>query len=252
MKTLIVFSCMLFCIGSYGQSQLLSHEQYKKDFDYFWSSLNDEYCYFAKKQINWQKVKEIYSPALDSISNRDQFVTLVEKALYELYDHHAILNTNTDRSQRLVPSGTDTWAEYIDEKPVITEVRHGFGTEACGVMAGMEVIAVNDVPADEAIRPFLPKALNPVTNEAKSFALRLILAGNHTQPRKLTLKYRGAIKDYFPDKDVMKLEHIKYASRVESKRFGNTGYIRINDCLYDNDLIPVFDSIMQTMQDTHA
>ena len=29
-----------------------------------------------------------------------------------------------------------------------------------------------------------------------------------------------------------------------------SGYIKINDCLYDNELIPVFDSIMQTMKNT--
>jgi len=226
--------------------------QYKQDFDYFWTTINDEYCYFNKKQTDWEKVKKMYAPAMDSISSRDSFVSLLEKALYEIYDHHAILNTNTKNSQRLVPAGTDIWAEYIAEKPIITELRKGFGAETCGIVAGMEVIAINDIPVAAAIKDFLPGSLKHEDNEAKSFALRLLCAGNHTQSRKLTLKYQGTIKDFFPDTDGLMLEHIQYSAKIESRLIGNIGYIRINDCLYDNDLIPAFDSVMQYFKNTGA
>lgn len=235
-----------------GQTGKMTTEKYREDFNYFWTTINDEYCYFDKKQTNWQKVKENYTPALDSITIRDQFVTLLEKALYEIYDHHAILNTNTISSQRLVPSGTDIWAEYIDGKPIITETRAGFGAEVCGIKAGMEVIAVNDIPVEIATQRFLPGALNPVTVEAKSFALRIILAGNHSLRRKITLKYQGAVKDFFPDNAGLLLEHINYPAKIESKQMGNIGYIKINDCLYDNELIPVFDNIMRHFSNTRA
>ena len=72
--------------------------------------------------------------------------------LNEIYDHHAILNTNTDSSRRLVPSRTDIWAEFINGKPVITEVRKDFGAERSGITAGMEVIAVNDIPVQTGNR----------------------------------------------------------------------------------------------------
>lgn len=226
--------------------------QFRTDFNYFWTTINDEYCYFSKKQTNWQKVKEIYTPVLDTISTRDQFVTLLEKGLYEIYDHHAILNTNTNNSQRLVPSGTDVWAEFVDGKPVITEVRKDFGTQVAGIRPGMEVIAINNIPVLSAIESFLPKAVNPMTMEAKNFALRLVLAGNHHDARILTLKYNGTTKDYFPDQNGLQLEHIQYKGRLESRKIGNTGYIRINDCLYDNDLIPAFDSVMQSFASTQS
>jgi C-terminal processing protease CtpA/Prc len=236
----------------FAQNSTTTPAQYKQDFEYFWTTINDEYCYFETKQINWQLVKKIYTPALDTITTRNQFVELLEKTLNELYDHHAILNTNTSYSRRLVPSGTDTWAEYINGKPMITELRKGFGAATSGMIAGMEVIAVNDIPVDSAMAAFLPKALKPLTNEAKSFALRLLLAGNHIQPRKFTVKYRGIEKDYFPDKNGLGLEQIQYAGKIESKLIGNTGYIRINDCLYDNELIPVFDSVMHTLKNTSS
>jgi carboxyl-terminal processing protease len=48
------------------------------------------------------------------------------------------------------------------------------------------------------------------------------------------------------------LENIHYPAKIESKLKDNIAYIRINDCLYDNDLIPAFDSIMQQSGNTRA
>ena len=247
---------LLFLLSSHlislGQDTQITTKQFKEDFNYFITNINDEYCYFEKKQINWQVVKEIYTRAVDTITTRDEFVTILEKVFNEIYDHHAVLNTNTNKSQRLVPSGTDIWAEYINGKPIVTELRRGFGAEAAGMVAGMEVVSVNNIPVESAIAAFLPKALKPVTNEAKSFALRMLLAGNHIKPRKCTLKYQVKEKEYFPDENGLALEHIKYAAKIESKLIGNTGYIKINDCLYDNELIAAFDSTMETFKNTQS
>src|SRR5690349_19180055 len=119
MKRLVfVFLIGISPLLSKAQTKSITPAQYREDFEFFWKSIDEEYCYFNKKQTDWQKVKTIYSPAITDNITRDQFVGILEKALYEIYDHHAILNTNTDSSFRLVPSGTDVWAEYINGKPV--------------------------------------------------------------------------------------------------------------------------------------
>ena len=66
---------------------------------------------------------ELYTPAIDTMTTRAQFVSLLEQLFYEIYDHHANLNTNNLSSRRLVPSGTDIWAEYVDGKPMVIQVR---------------------------------------------------------------------------------------------------------------------------------
>ncbi len=224
-------------------AQTFTSKQYKEDFNYFWNTIDSNYCYFNKKPVDWKKVKEIYSPQIDTVSSRSAFISVLEKALYEIYDHHCGLRSSTDHSRRLVPTGTDMWAEFIDGKPVITEVRKGFGAEKAGITAGMEVIAVNDVAVQKAILPFLSHTVN---NESKSFALRLLLAGDHVTKRKITLKSGDTTKDFFPDQDGMMLENVKYAEMVESKNMGDIGYIRINNFLYDNAIIPKFDSVLNT------
>lgn len=248
MKKLLFLLCCLSTIKV--PAQTFTKQQYQSDFKFFWQTLNDNYCYFQKKHIDWQKIKPIYEAQIDTVTSRAGFVSTMERALHEIYDHHAGLNTNNRASRRLVPTSADVWAEYVNEKPVIVEVRKGFGAEKAGVRAGMEVVAVNDIAIDKAISPYLGQTINA---GSKSFALRLALAGDHISERKFTLKSNGRILDFYPDKDGRMLEHIAYPAMVEAKTLpGNIGYLKINNYLYDNTLIAKFDSALNTLMQTRS
>lgn len=242
---LTLFSCL-------ARAQTFTPEQYRQDFNYFWSAISDEYCYFSKKQTDWEKVKQLYTPMADTVSSRASFVSLLEKTLYELYDHHCNLNTNNPVSRRLVPTSADVWAEYINGKPVITEVRMNTGAERSGIKAGMEIIGINGKPVNEAVEEWRLKALKKNDTEADAFTLRLLLAGDHVTPRRLTLTANGVTADYYPDENNMDGSPAYGEGMVKTAIAGNTGYIRINNCLYDNTLIHVFDSVMQQMKNTRA
>jgi carboxyl-terminal processing protease len=242
-------------IGLLVQLSLLSQERskqpYREDFEFLWKSIHEDYCYRDKKQTDWGKVKNHFAPVFDTVTNRSSFVLLLEKVLNELYDHHASLSTNTAESQRLVPSGTDIWAEYKNGKPTIIEVRAGFGAARAGLKAGMEVLAINDVPVEKAIIQFLPTQLKGYDKEPKDYALRLALAGKSIDDRKITIKGAKGNNDFFPDRPVALLRENRYAGSIETKTFSNNiGYIRINNRLWDNNLIALFDSVLSTLQQT--
>ncbi|WP_066405817.1 S41 family peptidase [Flavisolibacter tropicus] len=243
---------ILLATSSFLHAQKLNTKEYKEDFTYFWNTLREDYAYFDKKQTNWNAVKTHYEKGLDTIKSNRDFTFLLEAVFRELYDDHASLNTNTPYSRRLVPSGTDVWAAYVKGKPLILEVRHRFGAEKAGITAGMEVVAINDVAVEQAIAPFLPKTMKNEDPEALNYALRVALAGNHIQPRKLSLKQKDKVTDYFPDTPQMLLENIQYPSLVNSAINNDIGYIKINNSLYNNELIAAFDSIMANMANTKA
>ena len=157
-------------------AQAPASSSWREDFDFFWNTINEEYAYFGKKQTDWTRVKTIYGPMADTVNSRAAFTGIIEQALYELYDAHCNLNTNTPQSSRLVPTGTDCWAEYINGKPIITEVRMHSGAATCGIKAGMEVLAINGIPVDEAVRKALPRSLRATDIAALSFTLRRLLA----------------------------------------------------------------------------
>ncbi|MDZ4806849.1 MAG: S41 family peptidase [Bacteroidota bacterium] len=250
-KGIIVFCFSLFWL--HLSSQQLSHQQYREDFDYFWTTIKTDYCYWDKKQTDWAKVKSIFSPLADTVTSKGSFILLLEKVLYELYDHHASLSANTRESQRLVPTGTDIWAAYINGIPIITEIRLGFGADKAGMTEGMQIIAFNDVEIETAIQSFLAKTLKKEDVESKNYALRLLLAGKHSEIRKITVKYKNKQLEFFPDQPVNLLKEYKYDGEIESKTLhGNIGYIRINNRLGDNNLIPLFDSVVTSLKTTKA
>jgi len=225
-------------------SQTTSTREYKEDFGYFWKTINDEYCYFNKKPVDWNKIRELYAPQIDTVQSRNAFITVLERVMNELYDHHCSLRANTPSSSRLVPTSADMWAEFRSGRPVITEVRKDFGAEQAGIRAGMEVVAVNDVPVEQGIQPFLAHTKD---EEARNYALRLLLAGDHKTPRKITLRLNKVQTDHYPDKDGLMLENVHYVSKVESRSIGDIGYIRINNFLFDNSIIPLFDSVLSSL-----
>jgi C-terminal processing protease CtpA/Prc len=244
---------LLLFVASVSIAQNVTPKQYRDDFDYFCTNIQTDYAYWNKVQTDWDKVKTFYAPFFDTVSSRNSFVLLLEKVFYEIYDHHASLNTNTPVSQRLVPSGTDIWAEYIKGKPIITELRKDYGAQKTGLKAGMEIIAVNDIPVAEAIKTFLAKFLKSEDVETKNYALRELLAGNHIDKRKIRVKYENEEKDLYPDENNNYLEHYPYKRLLDSKMLStNIGYIRINNSLGDNELIPLFDSVVTAMSTTKA
>src|SRR3954469_5673259 len=127
MKRSFALALLLYTLRLTAQN--FTPQQYREDFEYFWRTIKEDYCYWDKKQTDWERVRTVFAPQMDTITSRGSFVLVMEKVFNELYDHHASMNTNVNESQRLVPSGTDIWAVYANGKPVITEVRIGSGAE---------------------------------------------------------------------------------------------------------------------------
>lgn len=251
MRKALIIICLLLAVNSF--SQQLTKQQYREDFDFFWTTIRDNYCYWEKRQTDWQKVKEVYGPLVDTITNSYSFIMLMEKVFYELYDHHASLNRNTRESQRLVPSGADIWAEYQGDRAIVTALRAGFGAEKAGMHPGMEIQAFNGVDINKAIQPLMPRCLKKDDIEAKNYALRTLLAGKHSETRRITVRNIGGGYTYSPDSPVNLLREYQYPAPITSRIInGTTGYICINNRLGDNGLIAIFDSVLQSMKNTTA
>jgi len=230
----------------------LTPQQYRQDVDFFWQTVQDNYAYFEKKQTDWGKVRQLYQSQADTLHSRRALVRLLENMLVELYDNHASLLTNRFDSQRLVPSGSDLHAEFVGGKATILDVRQHLGAEQAGIRPGMEVVSINGASVEQAMQPFIGKSLRKVDEAVRNYALNLALAGVHNVPRKLTLQTAKGTVTFQPDEPTMLQENIRYSRMVETRQLGNVGYIRINNCLFDNGLIQVFDSALTAMQGTKA
>jgi len=237
-----------------GLTSFKHDTKFADDFLKFWTDVKDNYAYFDKKQTDWNKVKTIYLQQVQNAKNRNELITVFENVLEELYDNHFSLNTNLKSSTRLVPTGLDIWAEWINDKPIITEVRKGFSADKAGVINGMEIISINGIPIEEAVNSRIGKCINNIDTEVKNYALRQLLAGTYLTQRVIVVKQNGTTITINLDQANGNLtDTYKYNSLLEFKTINNNiGYIKFNNSLGQTDVIQLFDSALFQLKITRA
>ncbi len=240
MKHYLVF---LYCILAncfYAQSK------YQKDFQEFWEDVNNNYAYLKEQQINWEQVKQIYEAKAAMIKSDDAFIAFLEELLNELYNGHSTLNTNLKSSNRIVPSGQDLYVEKIKEEYVITDIKKNSGAEKSGLKIGQRIVKFNGAAVEPQLAKFLPKYTNNYLPAMYQYALDMLFAGTHDVKRKIEVMEGSRKITCYPDSVSSRYSVALLEAKVLNEQ---TAYIKINNCLYNNRLIAVFDSLLdQYMQ----
>ncbi len=243
-QTIYILLFLLAYSNTFGQTK------FQKDFSFYWQTINENFAYFDKQKTNWEKVKTIYQPIIDTLKTENQFIYVLEKINNEFYNGHIFLNTNTNSSNRTIPTGSDLKAVYENNKFVIVEVRKGFNADLCGLKKGMIVAKFNGVAMDKAIVDFLPKSVATFDNSMYEYAINMLLAGTHNAKREITISNNGIEKTFYPDNIPNKTDD-NYATLLESKIINsNIGYIKINNSLGNFDLITEFDKTLDSLLNT--
>jgi C-terminal processing protease CtpA/Prc len=220
---------------------LFSQPSYQKDFLEFWQDIKDNYAYLEQQQIDWNKVKTIYEPQSAKITDRNEFIRLLEKVLNELYNGHSSLNTNLPSSNRLIPSGADLYVERVNDKYIIKDLRKGFGADLAGLKIGMQVKLFNGKPIDEQLIKFLPRYTDKPTPKMYQYAIDMLFAGTHDTKREITV---------LEDKKETTYSPVTYSNRTEllykAVLNQHTAYIKINNSLGNNNLIAEFDQTLDS------
>jgi C-terminal processing protease CtpA/Prc len=244
---------LLFCfvVAAVAAPQInFTRQQYEEDFDHLWRSFADDYAYFDQKQTDWNKVREIYRSQISAVKTRNDFVALLESVLEELYDFHTHLNTNTASSPRLVPSGADIWAEWINERAIITEVKPESGAHKAGLEVGMEIVSINGVAVAAAVSSRAGKAVRVKDKAVKDWALRTLLAGRHNENRSIEVISKRERKVFAiePDSRGAEAGPLLVIRRLEK----DVGYIRINNSLGDSELVKQFGLALTALRNTRG
>jgi len=230
--------------GACGQSR------YEKDFQQFWTSFEQNYAYFDKSAIDWSKARGIYQPEAAKITNDRDFVRLLERITHEFHNGHITLNTNLESSNRIIPTGADLWAEVAGNAAIIKDVRKQSKAGQSGLRPGMKIILFNDLPPGAQLAQFLPKSVNKYSPQMLAYAVNMLLAGARDRARKITVESSSGNIDFYPDQ-ISNLQ--SETALVNSKTLGgNVGYIKINNSLFNFDLIKDFDAALDSLMATRS
>ena len=65
----------------------------KGNFDALWSILDQHYCFFKEKDVDWNEVYSRYAPRVSNSMSREDLFNLCSEMLDELKDGHTNLST---------------------------------------------------------------------------------------------------------------------------------------------------------------
>lgn len=225
---------------------------YIEDFSQYWTTINESFAYFNTQKTNWEKVRELYQPMIDTVSDRNGFITLLEKCNGELYNGHVGLNTNIGSSSKLIPSSTDIWLVKKDGEYIIESIRENSKIETTKLTLGMKVLEFNGKSIHEAIKEFLPKSFSNYDDRVYEFAANTLIAGKHNIERIITVSIDGkeesiplpysTTEDYYSDDELLTYKTLE----------NNIGFIRINNSLWNNKLISAFDDALDSLSNTSS
>ena len=224
--------------------------EFQQDFEFATKAIAEEYAYFDAKATRWAEVPGLYAEQLRNVKTRNDFVALLEQVVDEIYDPHAQLNTNLPNSDRLVPSGTDLWAEWREAGATITQVRERSDAERVGIRAGSVIVAIDGVAIADAVEARLGRSYAHTDQGARDWALRSVLAGRHNAKRVLQVRTGDttrAVELPAPDQS-WRGDALLESSEIRP----GVGYIRINDSLGEDALVAEFDRALGMLKQTRG
>jgi hypothetical protein len=224
------------------------NEQRAADFAAFCQFVEQQYAYLDLKKTDWKRGCRAYASEAVGATTRDAYVGLLERALGELYDHHAHLGTNTLQSPRLVPSQTDLIASWSDGRAIIAAVRRDSAAERAGVQRGMQVLAIDGERLETAVDRMAPKYVERDDPAARTWALHTVLAGRH---ERATIRLRTRLGDSIREFEFAPIYPVP-TSLLTHRTAGTVGVVRIHNALGQQALVAQFDQVLAELRGVRA
>ncbi len=177
------------------------------------------------------------------VSDARSLLRFAERALLLLADHHAITGSSLADSYGLVPSYADLWIEVRPGGLVIEAVRPASPASRAGIRPGDRLVAIDGVPAAEAVAAFWTDLGAEPTGRDPAFAARVLAAGRRDRPRRLTI-LSGNEPPYELTLPSLYAEPRTERPPVTVTAAGGALRIRINNSLGDDETVAAFDTAM--------
>ena len=213
----------------------------------FCAAVERRYAYFDKVASYWDQSCERAGLEARAGGSSPPTLDIFERLLDDLHDPHANLNSNDQTSPRLLPSGADLAFEWVEDAYRVVGIRPLTSAAAVDIRIGDELVSFNQLQPDQIILERVHSGRENISRERMTWAINAVIAGRYNEPRRLVLR-RGSnmvehdLGDPIPPPANSRLSYQKLEN--------NTGYIRFNNSLGENETVSDFGSVVTELSDT--
>lgn len=252
-KTKLILSAVLLstaaCSLGDASEESESPPNFKADIQQTCTEVSNTYVYFSERKPIWD---DACAQALIDIEQADtglEFLIVLERLLDDLYDPHISLNTNSDQSPRLVPSGADVWIGGDNLDHTIIGVRPHSGAAQAGVKPGDRVISFNGLKPPDLIATRVHAKPDAMTASRATWALNAAVAGYRHGPRIIVVERDGVETSY----DLGYPEPESITDPITAITFENEiGYIRFNNSLGSSETVSAFNDALEDLSEAQG
>ena len=128
----------LFAISGFScRDESVFMNDVQGNFDALWTILDERYCFFELKDVDWNEVKARYQPQLVKVTSTESFFNLMGTMLAELKDGHVNLVSAFDVSR--YEAWFNEYPENFDEEIVSRYLGKNYQ-----IAAGMKYVVLRD------------------------------------------------------------------------------------------------------------
>lgn len=214
----------------------------QESFDIVWRTVKDKHFDPTLGGLDWNKVREQYSPRAAAAKSDAEFYDVLRQMLGELHQSHfniippeAIVN---DDSPEPKGGGIGIDLRLIDGQAIINHVDHGSRAAASGLRPGFVIKKIDDILTDTVIESFSKsKESRPITTLRITRALLARINGDPETPVRIAyLDERDQPREATITRERLKGEMSprlgnfppQYSELETTQLAGGIGYIRFN------------------------
>ena len=207
-----------------------------------WHYANDFFAFFDQVDLDWDKVKMEYLPQVQATKSNEEFYWLMTEMLALLKDGH----TNVSVQGLWKPSFITT--KIIDDNVYFIK-DESYRKNA--ILPGNEILKINNMPATDVIEN-TKKYISASSDQGMKIVLEQLLI-NFNNCSSVIIEYEHNSKILAetiypsPAKSTQNLPYVEHKILKD-----NIGYIAVNSMNPTQEIIPLFDSALDSLFNTKA
>ena len=206
-----------------------------------------KYAYFKSRAGHWPDTCERAKKEASLLDGKSGSLAVLERMIDDLYDPHISLNTNNQKSPRLVPSGSDIWFKRTEGNYIVSAVRPLSGAAKAGIKVSDELVSFNGMTPYDLALTRIHSDKDSLNNDRVTWAINAAVASRRSDPRKIKIRRGNDVLSFeLEAPEVPQIDepitHEIIAERV--------GYIRFNNSLGNRSSVSAFNVALDTLRQT--